>query len=257
MSLWQAITRTTRMSIILLISVPRIISFRYPRKISVSITSPEIKALWITSNGKFPSAVHVPTSRGCAKGSASRSAPPTVPVWRRSWRTGTARRSTSGGPRIVLATADGLGTAEIMRRAGKSKPCVRRWQERFMREGVAGLLRDKTRPPRIPPLAQATIDRVVALTRDRAAARGDPLDGAPPWLRRSGSAPARCWGSGARTSSGRTGCGPSSCPRTRSSSPSCATSSGSTSTRRRTRSCSRWTRRRRSRRSTAPSRDCR
>jgi transposase len=66
--------------------------------------------------------------------------------------------------RIVLATADGHGTAEIMRRTGKSKPCVRRWRERFMREGVAGLLRDKTRPPRIPPLAQATIDRVVALT---------------------------------------------------------------------------------------------
>ncbi|HEY4605889.1 MAG TPA: IS630 family transposase, partial [Blastococcus sp.] len=66
--------------------------------------------------------------------------------------------------RIVLATADGLGTGEIVRRTGKSKPCVWRWQERFMREGVAGLLRDKTRPPRVPPLSQATIDRVVALT---------------------------------------------------------------------------------------------
>ena len=50
--------------------------------------------------------------------------------------------------RIVLATADGLGTGEIMRRTGKSKPCVWRWQERFMREGVPGLLRDKTRPSR-------------------------------------------------------------------------------------------------------------
>ena len=66
--------------------------------------------------------------------------------------------------RIVLATADGLGTGEIVRRTGKSKPCVWRWQERFMREGVPGLLRDKTRPPRIPPLAQATIDRVIELT---------------------------------------------------------------------------------------------
>jgi transposase len=66
--------------------------------------------------------------------------------------------------RIVLATADGHGTAEVMRRAGKSKPCVRRWRERFISEGVAGLLRDKTRPPRVPPLSQATIDRVVALT---------------------------------------------------------------------------------------------
>src|SRR5690348_5511926 len=66
--------------------------------------------------------------------------------------------------RIVLATADGLGTGGIGRRTGKSKPCVWRWQERFMREGVPGLLRDKTRPPRIPPLAQATIDRVIELT---------------------------------------------------------------------------------------------
>jgi transposase len=65
---------------------------------------------------------------------------------------------------IILATADGLGTSEIMRRAGVSKPCVWRWQERFMREGVAGLLRDKTRPSRIPPLPQAVIDRVVGLT---------------------------------------------------------------------------------------------
>src|SRR6516164_287803 len=48
---------------------------------------------------------------------------------------------------IILATAEGWGTAEVMRRAGVSKPCVWRWQERFMREGVAGLLRDKTRSP--------------------------------------------------------------------------------------------------------------
>jgi transposase len=51
-----------------------------------------------------------------------------------------------------------------VRRTGTSKPCVWRWQERFMREGVAGLLRDKTRPSRVAPLPQATIDRVVALT---------------------------------------------------------------------------------------------
>ena len=48
---------------------------------------------------------------------------------------------------IVLATADGCGTAEIMRRSGKSKPVGWRWQERFMQEGFDGLLRDKTRPP--------------------------------------------------------------------------------------------------------------
>src|SRR3981189_2104766 len=54
---------------------------------------------------------------------------------------------------IVLATADGLGTNAIMKRTGKSKPCVWRWQERYVEEGVPGLLRDKTRPSRIAPLS--------------------------------------------------------------------------------------------------------
>src|SRR5829696_7850272 len=66
--------------------------------------------------------------------------------------------------RIVLATADRLGTLAIARRTGKSKPCVWRWQERFMREGVPGLLRDRTRKPGIPPLPVATVHRVVELT---------------------------------------------------------------------------------------------
>jgi hypothetical protein len=51
-----------------------------------------------------------------------------------------------------------------MRRAGVSKPCVWRWQERFMSEGVAGLLREKTRKPGLPPLPPALVERVVALT---------------------------------------------------------------------------------------------
>src|SRR4051795_6312868 len=65
---------------------------------------------------------------------------------------------------IVLLSAGGLGTVEIMRRTGKSKTCVWRWQERFAEAGVAGLLRDKTRPPRVKPLGQEVIDKVVALT---------------------------------------------------------------------------------------------
>ena len=67
---------------------------------------------------------------------------------------------------IILLTADGLGTVEIMRRTGKSKTCVWRWQERFMAAGVDGLLRDKTRPSRVPPLPAEVVERVVALTRN-------------------------------------------------------------------------------------------
>jgi transposase len=67
--------------------------------------------------------------------------------------------------RIILAAAEGCGTVEITRRAGVSKPCVRRWQARFAAEGVAGLLRDRTRPPGTSPLPRATVERVVELTR--------------------------------------------------------------------------------------------
>ncbi len=64
---------------------------------------------------------------------------------------------------IILATADGCGIAEVMRRSGKAKPVVWRWQARFMAEGVEGLTRDKTRKPGKPPLPAATVQRVVDL----------------------------------------------------------------------------------------------
>src|SRR6266571_4389508 len=66
--------------------------------------------------------------------------------------------------KIVLMTADGYGTAEIMRATGKAKTVIWRWQERFRDEGAAGLWRDKTRPSRIPPLSPAVAERVVAIT---------------------------------------------------------------------------------------------
>jgi transposase len=66
--------------------------------------------------------------------------------------------------KIILATANGLGTMAIMRETGKSKPCVWRWQERFMHEGVDGLLRDKTRPPGTPPLPESVRQKVLTKT---------------------------------------------------------------------------------------------
>jgi hypothetical protein len=55
--------------------------------------------------------------------------------------------------RIILLTADGVGTSGIERQTGKDKTCVWRWQKR-----------DKTRRPGKPPLATTVIERVVALT---------------------------------------------------------------------------------------------
>jgi transposase len=66
--------------------------------------------------------------------------------------------------KIVLLTADGHGTAEIVRATGKAKTVIWRWQERFGEEGVAGLWRDKTRPSRIPPLSPEVAERILALT---------------------------------------------------------------------------------------------
>ena len=66
--------------------------------------------------------------------------------------------------RIVLLTAAGHGTAEIMDATGKAKTVIWRWQDRFQRTGTAGLWRDKTRRSRIPPLSPEVVQRVVGLT---------------------------------------------------------------------------------------------
>src|SRR5713226_8509887 len=67
---------------------------------------------------------------------------------------------------IALLSGVGLGTNAIMRQTAKSKTCVWRWQERFMEEGVDGLLRDKTRPSRIPRLGAEIVERVITLTQE-------------------------------------------------------------------------------------------
>ena len=66
--------------------------------------------------------------------------------------------------RIILATVEGCGTAEIMRRAGVSKPCVWRWQRRFMEAGVDGLLHDKTRKPGKAPIPEPVVAQLIAHT---------------------------------------------------------------------------------------------
>ena len=66
---------------------------------------------------------------------------------------------------IVLLSADRLGTVEIMRRTGKAKPSVWRWQARYLAAGVDGLLHDKARRSRIARLAADLVERVVARTQ--------------------------------------------------------------------------------------------
>jgi transposase len=66
--------------------------------------------------------------------------------------------------RIVLLSVDGAGTNAIMAETGTAKTTVWRWQERFMDEGVEGLLRDKTRPPSRAPVADDRTKDVVEMT---------------------------------------------------------------------------------------------
>ena len=54
--------------------------------------------------------------------------------------------------------------ASGMRQTGKSKVTIWRWQERFVAQGVDGLLHDKTRPARVAALPEAVRERTVALT---------------------------------------------------------------------------------------------
>lgn len=68
--------------------------------------------------------------------------------------------------RIILLSDDGFGTMAIMAETGKSKACVWRWQERFMGEGVDGLLRDKSRPPGKAPIADDVVAEIVRLTQE-------------------------------------------------------------------------------------------
>ena len=57
-----------------------------------------------------------------------------------SIRAGLAQRA-----RIVLLAGDGLGTNEIVRRTGASKPTVITWKKRYAAEGIGGL-EDRPKP---------------------------------------------------------------------------------------------------------------
>ncbi len=67
--------------------------------------------------------------------------------------------------RIVRLAGDGVGTDEIQRRLGVSKPTIRRWRTRYVEAGVDGLCRDKTRPPGKAPLAADVVVRVIEKTK--------------------------------------------------------------------------------------------
>ena len=62
-----------------------------------------------------------------------------------------------------------VALAATGRRPGVSRPSVRPWREWFAREGLAGLLRDKSRKASMPPLPQAVVELTL---RNHRATRG-------------------------------------------------------------------------------------
>src|SRR6202040_3200213 len=91
---------------------------------------------------------------------------------------------------IILLSAERLPVLEIANRIGISRPMVWRWQQRFAEEGIEGLLRDKTRPPGIPPVSQAKVHAVVERTLR------EPPGAVTPW---TGRAMAKAMGLSLRT----------------------------------------------------------
>src|SRR5215468_563348 len=66
--------------------------------------------------------------------------------------------------RIVLLASDGLTAEAIAATVGKSLLTVRRWRRRYTAKGADGILKDATRPSRVPPLAPEKIKQVVHMT---------------------------------------------------------------------------------------------
>jgi len=73
--------------------------------------------------------------------------------------------------RMILLTADGVPTMDIVTRLGTTAPTLMLWRRRFAADGVAGLVRGKTRSPGKTPITQGKIDEVLTLTTT-----GKPVD---------------------------------------------------------------------------------
>jgi transposase len=66
--------------------------------------------------------------------------------------------------KIVLLAADGTQSKEIARMLDTAPATVARWRQRFVRQGVAGIEKDATRPGRKPSLAPDTVEEIVRKT---------------------------------------------------------------------------------------------
>jgi transcriptional regulator with XRE-family HTH domain len=100
----------------------------------------------------------------------------TLEKWVKSRSVGEKRKQRA---KIVLMSAEGMSTQELMRKLKVSNPTLNRWRRRYLEGGVAALEKGKSRPPGKAPLAPEKVQEVLALTLT-----GKPV-GATHWSCRS------------------------------------------------------------------------
>jgi len=66
--------------------------------------------------------------------------------------------------RIVLLSAAGISTGELMHQLGTTTPTISRWRGRYETDGISGLLKDRSRPGRKRRIAEAKVREVVERT---------------------------------------------------------------------------------------------
>jgi transposase len=68
---------------------------------------------------------------------------------------------------IILLAAVGLQNDEIAQRLGQDRKKVGRWRTRFAQGGIEAIIKDKSRPGRIPPISAAIRSKIIKLTTNK------------------------------------------------------------------------------------------
>jgi transposase len=80
---------------------------------------------------------------------------------------------------IVLLAAQGMQNKDIARETGMDPGKIGRWRQRYAKMGLDGILKDKTRPGRIPPISASLRSRIIKMTLT------ETPDGATHWSQAS------------------------------------------------------------------------
>lgn len=81
--------------------------------------------------------------------------------------------------RIVLLSAEGVGTGEICELLRTTTPTVTRWRARYEQQGVRDLLKDAPRSGRLPTITMEKVAEVIEKTQ------GEKPAGATHWSTRT------------------------------------------------------------------------